>query len=252
MVTQGWTGTRTRIAGMATLTAAALLIGGCGPKDDGEAGADGTAAASASASVSPSPSPSPSPSVTASRSPSPSASPAVSKPAPPRTPAAPPATTRPPKPTVLSMYASAGGGHLSLVRGGAAREFTVTVSNGNTRAYGALRVVFQMEMMIGDEGATPPQNGFTLERRDPASGTWKAVELRVANDVQPHYLFSGGAPLAKETLRRERYRISAGDAGPTGSTALMIRLVDTTAPESAPYERGVPAATSLTVTADRG
>ncbi|MEU0085106.1 hypothetical protein [Streptomyces sp. NPDC006274] len=59
------------------------------------------------------------------------------------------------------MYASAGGGPLSLVRGGAAREFTVTVSNG-------------------------------------------------------------------------------------------IRLVDTTAPESAPYEPGVPAATSLTVTARRG
>jgi hypothetical protein len=150
------------------------------------------------------------------------------------------------------MYASAAGGPLSLARGGAAREFTVTVSNGNTRAYGALRVVFQMEMMIGDEGATPPQNGFTLERRDPASGVWKAVELRVANDVQPHYLFSGGAPLAEDTLRRERYRIRAQGTGPTGSTALMIRLVDTTAPESAPYERGVPAATSLMVTARRG
>ncbi|UYQ63490.1 hypothetical protein [Streptomyces peucetius] len=151
----------------------------------------------------------------------------------------------------MSMYASATAGPLSLVRGGAAREFTVTVNNGNTRAYSALRVVFQMEMMIGDEGATPPQNGFTLERRDPASGTWKTVELRVANDVQPHFLFSGGTPLAEEAARTERYRIRAGKTGPTGSTALMIRLVDTTAPDDAAYERGVPAATSLMVTARR-
>lgn len=149
----------------------------------------------------------------------------------------------------MSMYAAASGGPLSLARGGAAREFTVTVNNGNTRAYGALRVVFQMEMMIGDEGATPPRNGFTLERRDPATGAWKTVELRVANDVQPHYLFSGGAPLAKEAARTERYRIRAEKAGPTGSTALMIRLVDTTAPDDAAYERGVPAAASLMVTA---
>ncbi|MEW2634186.1 hypothetical protein AB0903_21695 [Streptomyces sp. NPDC048389] len=258
MTTQGWTGARTRTAGTAALVAAALLTGGCGPKsDDGKDGAgDATVATASAASVSPSPSvttASKSPSSSPSSTPPASASPSASKPAPLRTPAAPPTTTRPPKPTVLSMHASAGGGPLNLSRGGAAREFTVSVGNGSTRAYGALRVVFQMEMMFGADGGTaPPQNGFSLERRDPATGAWKTVELRVANDVQPHYLFSGGAPLGKDATRTERYRIRAERSGPTGSTALMIRLIDTTAPESAAYERGVPAATSLMVTARRG
>ncbi|MFJ8073751.1 hypothetical protein ACIQ7Q_07355 [Streptomyces sp. NPDC096176] len=155
------------------------------------------------------------------------------------------------KPTKLSMYASAAGG-LNLTRGGGAREFTVNVTNGNTRAYGAVAVVFQMEMMIGaDAGSTPEQNGFVLERRDPASGTWRNVELRVANDVQPHFLFSGGGALAKDATRTERYRIRAAVTGPVGSTPLMIRLVDTTAPDNAAYERGFPASTYLSVTARR-
>jgi len=253
-VAQGWTGIRARAAGMAALTAAALLISGCGPEDDGgKARAEETTVASASASVSASSSATTAPaSPTASPSPSssPSALPSASKPVP-RTTTAPPAVTRPPKPTVVSMSAAAAGGPLNLTRGGAPREFTVTVSNGNSRAYGALRVVFQMEMMFG-EGTTPAQNGFTLERRDSASGAWKTVELRVANDVQPHFLFSGGAPLAKDAARTERYRIRAGKSGPTGSIPLMISLIDTTAPENAAYERGVPEATSLMVAARRG
>lgn len=150
------------------------------------------------------------------------------------------------------MYASTAAGRMDLVRGGAAKEFTVTVSNGNTRAYSALSVVFQMEMMVADEGSTPPQNGFVLERRDPATGAWRAVELRIANDVQPHWLFSGGTALAKDTIRSERYRIRAGKAGPQGSTPLMIRVIDTAAPQSANDEKGVPARTSLMVTARTG
>ncbi|WP_327325078.1 hypothetical protein OG735_23110 [Streptomyces sp. NBC_01210] len=147
------------------------------------------------------------------------------------------------------MYASTSGGRVVVVRGGAAREFTVTVSNGNTRAYTALSVVFQMEMMVADEGSTPPQNGFVLERRDPATGAWRPVELRVANDVRPHSLFSGGTPLAKDTRRTEHYRIRAGERGPAGSTPLMIRLIDTAAPENASDEQAVPARTSLMITA---
>ncbi|NUK20902.1 hypothetical protein HRW21_37815 [Streptomyces lunaelactis] len=147
------------------------------------------------------------------------------------------------------MYASTAGGRMNLVRGGAAQEFTIAVHNGNTRSYTALSAVFQMEMMATAEGSTPPQNGFVLERRDPATGAWRPVEVRVANDVQPHFLFSGGTPLAKDTARTERYRIRAGEAGAAGSTPVLIRLVDTAAPESASDERGVPARTSLMVTA---
>ncbi|WP_217621778.1 hypothetical protein, partial [Streptomyces lunaelactis] len=167
-----------------------------------------------------------------------------------RTSAAPVAAApRPAEPTVLSMYASTAGGRMNLVRGGAAQEFTIAVHNGNTRSYTALSAVFQMEMMATAEGSTPPQNGFVLERRDPATGAWRPVEVRVANDVQPHFLFSGGTPLAKDTARTERYRIRAGEAGAAGSTPVLIRLVDTAAPESASDERGVPARTSLMVTA---
>ncbi|MFI1394165.1 hypothetical protein [Streptomyces sp. NPDC020681] len=149
------------------------------------------------------------------------------------------------------MYAQTASGRLDLVRGGPAREFQVVIHNGNTRAYSALSVVFQMEMMTAGEGRTPAQNGFVLERRDPATGAWRAVELRVANDVQPHWLFTGGTPLAEDAARTERYRIRSEATGPAGSTPLMIRLVDTAAPQSASDERGVPARTSLMVTALR-
>ncbi|MCP3817919.1 hypothetical protein NLX86_07160 [Streptomyces sp. A3M-1-3] len=152
------------------------------------------------------------------------------------------------------MSASTAGGALNVVRGGAAREFTVTVRNGNIRVYGQVLVVFQMEIMVEgvSDGPAPPQNGFVLERRDPATGAWRTVELRVANDVQPHWLFTGGTPLARDAARTERYRIRAGATGPVGFTPLMIRLIDTGAPQNASYEQGGPARSSLPVSARHG
>ncbi|MCX4824700.1 hypothetical protein OG883_33565 [Streptomyces sp. NBC_01142] len=238
-----------RVAGLAAVTAG-LLVAGCSP-DEVRTSDGGSATPSVSLSPTAAPPASASPVASPSKATPSSAAPSRTSAAPAARPAQPRPQPKPqPKPTVLSMHAStAAGGRVDLVRGGAAQEFTVAVRNGNTRAYSALLVVFQMEMMESAGGATPPQNGFVLERRDPVTGAWRAVELRVANDVQPHYLFSGGTPLAKDVPRTERYRIRAGSAGAEGSMPLMIRLVDTAAPESASDGRGVPARTSLMVTA---
>ncbi|WP_435610642.1 hypothetical protein [Streptomyces sp. C10-9-1] len=260
MAAQGWSTVRRRTARAGAAAGAVLLLAvGCATQEDQrptvvqEAPSAPPPASAASAPVSAAPSASPSPTGTA--TPSASAAPSAPSAAPTRTatPSAPPASPapRPAAPTRLTVSAAAPGG-LDLVRGGAAREFAVTLAGGNVRAYTALKVVFQMEMMIGeDPGPLPAGNGFVLERRDPSSGVWRPVELRVANDVQPHFLFSGGAPLAREAMRTERFRIRAGAEGPIGSLPLMIRVVDTTAPPSAPAEQGVPARTSLAVAARR-
>ncbi|MEU3253257.1 hypothetical protein [Streptomyces sp. NPDC006997] len=141
------------------------------------------------------------------------------------------------------MYASTSGGRIVLPRGGEAQEFTVSVHNGNTRAYPQILVALQMEILIG-EGPAAEANGLVLERRDPATGAWRPADLRVANDVYPPSLYPDGTPLALEAARVVRYRLRALPEGPTGSTPLLIRLVDTTAPDS----QAVPRRTSLPVT----
>ncbi|MCT7351259.1 hypothetical protein N4P33_03620 [Streptomyces sp. 15-116A] len=151
------------------------------------------------------------------------------------------------------MFASTEGGRLTLERGGAAQEFSVTIHNGNTRAYPQLYVACQIEIMR-DTGPVLESGGLVLERRDPATGAWRRADMRVANDVFPHYLYPDGTPLAREAARVERYRLRALDEAPTGSTPFLIRLVDTSAPEQATDDAAVPRRTSLmlTVTSPKG
>lgn len=151
------------------------------------------------------------------------------------------------------MAVATPGGRIGLVRGGGAQELTFTVRNGNSRAYGHLRLVFQMEILVDGTPAAerPPQDGFTLERWDRATGTWRREELRIANDVLPYSSYAGGFPLARDAVRTERYRLRALDAGPTGSTPLMVNLIDTGAPEGAPLHRVRPASFSVPHTTRR-
>ncbi|MFG2997010.1 hypothetical protein [Streptomyces sp. NPDC048340] len=211
---------------LSTVAAAAvLLVGATGCEDEGGKAARATASQTPSTSASASPSPSASASVSApapvSVSPSPAvaASPSASRPS---TPAPPPAPTR------LKASVETRGGALALVRGGPAQEFTVTLRNGNSAAYGHLLVAFQMEFLVGEPGDPPGSGpGFALERFDASSGTWKAAALRIANDHMPESMYTGGAPLAREAVRTERYRLRATAGGPTGSTPLMVYFVDT-------------------------
>ncbi|WP_328929374.1 hypothetical protein OG429_35615 [Streptomyces sp. NBC_00190] len=215
-------------------TAAAVLLAGltgltgCGKKDGGT---PGSASPSASASGSASPSATPtesaaSPPVSASASPS--ATPAAASSAPSAsatTPAAPPAA-----PTRLKVAVDTRGGGLALVRGGAAQEFTVTLRNGNSSEYRHLLVAFQMEILVGEPGDRPGSGpGFLLERFDQASGTWRAAALRIANDRMPESMYAGGGPLAREGVRVERYRMRATAGGPTGSSPLVVSIIDTDA-----------------------
>lgn len=158
-----------------------------------------------------------------------------------------------PVPTYLSMAVATPGGRIGLVRGGAPQELTFTLRNGNSRAYGHLRLVFQMEILVDGTPAAerPPQDGFTLERWDRTAGTWRREELRIANDTPPFSSYSGGFALARDTVRTERYRLRALDAGPTGSTPLMVNLIDTGAPEGAPLHRVRPASFSIPHTTRR-
>ncbi|MGW2562093.1 hypothetical protein ACWCXB_23125 [Streptomyces sp. NPDC001514] len=238
---------RTPLPTAAVVFLAAALLTACGPTTDDAAPSKATASPSAAttsalplpASLPPSPA-STTPATETSAPAGPSSTATASKPAgKPSTPA---------RPTVVGMYASTAGGRIDLVRGGAAKEFTVHVHNGNTRAYSEIAVDFQMEIMESTgEGPAPAQNGFVLERRNPATGRWTPVELRVANDVQPHWLTPAGTPLARDAARVERFRLRAVAKGPTGSTPLMIKLVDTAAPQDASFETAFPARTSLMV-----
>ncbi|WP_149184824.1 hypothetical protein [Streptomyces sp. TRM49041] len=175
--------------------------------------------------VSEPPATSPAPSTAAPTSPTPT--PATPTPKPARTSKPKP----PPAPTRLSMSTATPGGKITLVRGGAPQEFTVTLRNGNTHAYTRLRLAFQMEILFDDDPAAdrPPQDGFTLERWDPATGTWRPEQLRIANDYMPPSMYEGGTPLARDAVRTERYRLRAQAKGPTGSTPLMVNLIDTAA-----------------------
>ncbi len=118
---------------------------------------------------------------------------------------------------------------MSLVRGGAAQEFTVTLRNGNTREYGKLRLGFQMEMLVDESsaGQQVAQDGFVLQRWDAASGSWRDEKLRIANDYMPPHMYTGGSSLARDAVRTVRYRLRALEQGPAGSTPLMVTLVDT-------------------------
>ncbi|MGW0363800.1 hypothetical protein [Streptomyces sp. NPDC002990] len=222
------------------VVATALLAGAVGCSDKGGAGVSGasvpaTAGASASASPSASATPSPSPSLPGSASPSVAASVAG-------TPAAqgavpgPPASrtaTPPPAPTRLTPAVQTRDGGLALRRGGAAQEFTVTLRNGNTEEYRHLLVAFQMESLVGEPGDRPGSGpGFLLERFDQASGTWRATALRIANDVTPASLLTGGTALGREAVRVERYRLRATAGGATGSSPLMVSFIDTDADRS--------------------
>ncbi|MFD9356665.1 hypothetical protein [Streptomyces sp. NPDC060031] len=216
----------------AVAVAAVLLAGSTGCEDE-----DGTAA-KAPPTVSPSASTSPSASASASAPSAPPSAPASAS----ATPAAavsssaprPPAPAPPPAPTRLRASVDTRGGGLALVRGGAAQEFTVTLRNGNSAAYGHLLIAFQMEFLVGEPGDAPGSGpGFALERFDAPSGTWKAAALRIANDHEPESMYTGGAPLAREAGRVERYRLRATAGGPTGSTPLMVYFIDTDADRSA-------------------
>ncbi|MCX5192612.1 hypothetical protein OOK31_01685 [Streptomyces sp. NBC_00249] len=191
------------------------------------------------------PTPAGSPSAAASPGTPPGASPSAS--ASPAVEPTPPPTTAPPAPaTRLTMTVATVTGRLSLVRGGPAQEFTVTLRNGNSRPYEHLLLAFQMEPLLPEPGDTPgPAASVLLERQDPATGRWSPAALRVAGDLKPYSLYEGGPALARDAVRTERYRLRATATGPTGSSPLEVRAVDTDAPEGAPEERARPGYMSL-------
>ncbi|MGP3689987.1 hypothetical protein ACTVZO_35715 [Streptomyces sp. IBSNAI002] len=218
----------TAAAAAAVLLASLTGLTGCGDKDGRAPEAtppSGPAPAAASAAADP------------------SAPPASASPSAPVSPSAPPATapsaaptraTPPAAPTRLRAAVDTRGGGLALVRGGAAQEFTVTLRNGNSAEYRHLLVAFQMEALVGEPGDLPGSGpGFALERFDPASGTWRAAALRVANDQMPASMLTGGGPLAREGVRTERYRLRATAGGPTGSSPLVVSFIDTDADRQA-------------------
>ncbi|MET9319336.1 hypothetical protein ABZX75_03915 [Streptomyces sp. NPDC003038] len=215
------------------VVATVLLAGSVGCADKGSTGPV-AASVPVTATAAPSASESPSPSATASPSPSASASgtpvPPGSAPA---SPATPKPVTPPAAPTRLAAAVQTHGGGLALVRGGAAQEFTVTLRNGNSAEYRHLLVAFQMESLVGEPGDRPGNGpGFLLERFDRASGTWRSAALRIANDVTPASLLTGGTPLGREAVRVERYRLRATAGGATGSSPLMVSFIDTDADRS--------------------
>ncbi|MEU9104390.1 hypothetical protein AB0D54_08470 [Streptomyces xanthophaeus] len=205
------------------------------PSASAAAGGTGSASAPAPAPTSASASAGPSAPVSPSAPPAAAASASVA-PSPARvTTAPPPAATR------LTAAAGTPGGRLSLVRGGAAQEFTVTLRNGNSAAYGHLLVVFQMEALPGAPGDLPGVGpGFRLERFDRASGTWHPATLRIAGDEKPASLYAGGAPLARDAVRVERYRLRATVGGPTGNSPLMVSFIDTDADRQAATRISLP------------
>lgn len=223
-------------AATALLLAAALSA--CGDKA-GPARAIAAPSEIPTATASPTPAvvPSASASPTASSTPSATAAPAPATSAPAPAPA---------PPTHLSMSVATRGGRIDLVRGGPAQEFTVTLRGGDSEAYRHLLLTFQMEALVPEPGDTPgPAASVVLEHQDPATGQWSPAELRIANDFKPYSLYEGGSPLERGAVRTERYRLSATATGPTGSSPLMVRAVDTDAPEGAPEERERPGYSTL-------
>ncbi|MFG2333581.1 hypothetical protein ACGFMM_28705 [Streptomyces sp. NPDC048604] len=177
-----------------------------------------TPSLSATPTASPSPTPStPAPRLRPTRS---RTAPAPSKP-----------KAEPPAPTYLAMHAATAGGRLTLQAGGAAQEFTVTLRNGNTRAYRHLLIAFQMEIMPGGSGGP----GYALERWDGAAGTWRSATLRLANDAYPYAMHTGGTPLSRDEASTRRYRLRALTGAAPGPNPVMISLIDTDADTRASY-----------------
>ncbi|MFG2836949.1 hypothetical protein ACGFZH_20495 [Streptomyces zaomyceticus] len=121
------------------------------------------------------------------------------------------------------MSATAPGSRLTLRPGGPAREFSVTLRNGNTRSYRHVLLAFQMESTPG--GSAHP--GYILERWDQATGTWRPATLRIANDTLPYAFHEGGTPLAKNEVATHRYRLRAATGAPSGPNPILISLIDT-------------------------
>ncbi|MFF9013553.1 hypothetical protein ACF09C_11395 [Streptomyces sp. NPDC014870] len=71
--------------------------------------------------------------------------------------------------------------------------------------------------------------GYTLERWDRATGTWRPATLRIANDALPYTLYKGGNPLAKNAVATHRYRLRAATGAPPGPNPVLIGLIDTDA-----------------------
>ncbi|MEU7554350.1 hypothetical protein AB0B01_18765 [Streptomyces sp. NPDC044571] len=198
-------------------------------------------------SAAPAPSPTGTPSVSGTpaptASPSASASASVQAQAPSSTPSAAAARPSAPAPAAApatrpALSVDTAGGRLNLVRGGPAQEFTVTLRGGSGQAYRHLLVAFQMEPLPGSPGDLPgPADPYVLERRDPATGSWRRVDLRIATDVLPADLYEGGTALGQGAVRTERYRLRATVTGPTGSSPLMVYAVDTDHAEGGPAAR---------------
>ncbi|MER7730603.1 hypothetical protein ABTX80_06930 [Streptomyces erythrochromogenes] len=215
---------RVHHGGLCVAAVAVVLLAGASGCAKGGGGDPKAAAPPASSSV---PTAAPSEPVSATATPTAAVTAAG---APPAASAATPSA--PAAPTRLTVAVDTRGGRLTLVRGGAAQEFTVTLRNGNSADYRHLLVAFQMEVLVGEPGdrrggGAGPGSGFLLERFDRASGTWRPAELRVANDAGPLSQYAGGGPLARDAVRVERYRLRATADGPTGSTPVVVSFVDT-------------------------
>jgi hypothetical protein len=206
----------------------AAMLAGCG--DDDEKGTVRAAPSSSSPST-PAPSASsadpvsPAPATSAAATESAAPAPTTAAPSKSPTPAA-PSASRPPAPTKLAVTIAPAGTRIDVRRGGPAQEITITMRNGNTAAYPRLAVMFQMEFMHTRVRDGDPQDGIVLERYDAKAGVWRVVPLRVANDAFPFHMVQGGAPLAKNEVRVERYRVSAKKEGPVGTTDFTVSVVD--------------------------
>ncbi|MFD7321377.1 hypothetical protein ACFV9D_09825 [Streptomyces sp. NPDC059875] len=221
---------RIRALVVGTVGAALLAAGGTGCGPGTGSSTQGKATASRTSASVPAPVVTHTPSASASASASPTSTPKTSAPSRTAPPTSKPAT-RPPVPTYLSMRVAAPGGRLSLKPGGAAQGFTVTLDNGNTRAYRHLLLAFQMEAMPG--GSAHP--AYTLERWDRATGTWRPATLRIANDAFPYALYEGGTPLAKDAAPTYRYRVRALTGAPPGPNPVLVSLIDTDTDTRASY-----------------
>ncbi|MEU6865444.1 hypothetical protein ABZ924_19610 [Streptomyces sp. NPDC046876] len=232
--------TRPRLLIAAAALSAALVA--CSARPQAPAAPSAPAGSPAAAAAAPSPV-----GAVASAATTPSAAAEATAPASPHAAAsAAPREAAAPLPTRTTLAVTAAGGRLELVRGGAAREFTVTLRGGSAQAYRHLLVAFQMEPLPGG-----PAESFLLERRDPVSGAWRPAALRIAGDAKPAHLYEGGTPLAAGALRTERYRLRATAEGVVGSSPLMVYAVDTDAVEGSPADVTRAASASLPVAAAR-
>lgn len=220
--------TRAVVVGTAGAILLAASVTGCGPDASGKAASSASptpASPSPTATLAPTATPTATPTAAATATPASEASPTTRVPASRTAPPPSKTATSRPVPTYLAMRVAAPGGGLTLKAGGAAQEFTVTLRNGNTRAYRHLALALQMEIM---PGATADP-AYRLERWDASAGAWRAATLRIANDTYPYELVTGGTALAKDAVATHRYRIRAAAGAAPGPDPIMISLIDTDA-----------------------